>query len=67
MDMDILKDTVKLMQTPPWSTPNMDMDMDTVKLMQNSLMPNSVVILKKLVTTTGGRRKGRGVDGGGAE
>ena len=50
MDMDILKDTVKLMQTPPWPTP----DMDTVKLMQNSLMPNSVVLLIKLVTTTGG-------------
>ena len=56
MDMDILKDTVKLMQTlmqtPPWPTP--DMDMDTVKLMQNSLMPNSAVLLIKLVTTTGG-------------
>ena len=62
MDMDILKDTVKLMQTPPGPTP----DMDTVKLMQNSLMPNSVVLLKKLVTTTAGRRQG-GVDGCGAE
>ena len=58
MDMDILKDTVKLMQTlmqtPPWPTPVMDMGRNTVKLMQNSLMPNSAVLLIKLVTTTGG-------------